>query len=93
MWWLTARAVGSGGVDGVLDDYVLTGQAALDAWEATGEMRYFEAGLALGEAAIRRFYDEEKGGFFDTAMTIGGDKTGSVARAAQAPAGCAHAGG
>ncbi len=58
-------------VEGVLDDYVLTGHAALDAWECTGEMRYFQAALGMGEAAVARFYDEEKGGFFDTAFDAG----------------------
>jgi uncharacterized protein YyaL (SSP411 family) len=64
-------------VPGVLDDYVFTGHAALDAWEATGEYRYFEAALALGERAIARFYDEERGGFFDTALE-GGEKIGAL---------------
>ena len=31
-------------VAGVLDDYVLLGHAALDAWELTGEMRYYDGG-------------------------------------------------
>jgi uncharacterized protein YyaL (SSP411 family) len=64
-------------IPGVLDDYVFTGHAALDAWEATGEFRYFEAALALGEAAIARFYDEERGGFFDTAHK-GGETIGAL---------------
>ncbi len=38
--------VGGEPVAGGLEDYVFTGHAALDAWEATGEMRYFEAALA-----------------------------------------------
>ncbi len=54
-------------VEGGLDDYGFTGHAALDAWETTGEMRYFEAALGIGEALVAKFYDEEKGGFFDTA--------------------------
>lgn len=53
-------------VAGVLEDYVFTGHASLDAWEATGEMRYFSAALSLGEAAVSKFYDKPKGGFFDT---------------------------
>ena len=52
---------------GVLEDHVFTGHAALDAWESTGEMRYFMAALAIAESALTRFYDEERGGFFDTA--------------------------
>ncbi len=63
----------AGGPVGGLEDYVFTGHAALDAWEATGEFRYYEAGLALGEAAVRLFYDEEKGGFFDTELMAAGE--------------------
>jgi uncharacterized protein YyaL (SSP411 family) len=64
-------------VPAVLEDYLFTAHAALDAWEATGEYRYFASALALGEAAVARFYDEEKGGFFDTEAK-GGDKLGAL---------------
>jgi len=60
-------------VAGVLEDYVFTGHAALDAWEATGEMRYFDAALRLGESAVSKFYDEAKGGFFDTERAVDGE--------------------
>jgi len=60
-------------VAGVLDDYVFTATAALDAWEATGEPRYFEAALRLGEVAMAKFYDTEKGGFFDTEAAAEGE--------------------
>jgi uncharacterized protein YyaL (SSP411 family) len=58
-------------VAGVLEDYAFLGNAALDAWEATGEMRYFAAARALGDALLARFSDAEPGdamsrGFFDT---------------------------
>jgi uncharacterized protein YyaL (SSP411 family) len=58
-------------VAGVLEDYAFLGNASLDAWEATGEMRYFAAARALGEALLARFSDAEPGdamsrGFFDT---------------------------
>jgi uncharacterized protein YyaL (SSP411 family) len=65
------------GIPGVLEDYLFTGHAALDAWEVTGEYRYFEDGMALGEAAIARFYDKEKGGFFDTEIE-GLEKIGAL---------------
>jgi uncharacterized protein YyaL (SSP411 family) len=64
-------------VPGVLEDYLFTAHAALDGWEVTGSYRYFEAALALGEAAIARFYDEEKGGFFDTEIA-GGEQLGAL---------------
>jgi len=64
-------AYGEGGtprqqVAGVLEDYGFLGNACLDAWEATGEMRYYDAGRALGDMMIARFYDAASGGFFDT---------------------------
>ena len=64
-------------IPGVLDDYLFTAHAALDAWEATGESHYFEAAHSLAEAAITRFYDQKKGGFFDTEIT-GSDKIGAL---------------
>jgi hypothetical protein len=40
--------------------------AALDAWEATGELRYFEVAEGLAERLLSRFYDEMGDAFFDT---------------------------
>lgn len=56
-------------VAGVLEDYVFSGHAALDGWECTGELRYFSIALKLCEAAVRKFFDEAQGGFFDTEFT------------------------
>jgi hypothetical protein len=53
-------------VAGVLDDYVFVGHAALDAWEMTGEMRYYTAAEAIMEGALKRFYDPTGCAFFDT---------------------------
>ncbi len=64
-------------VAGVLEDYVFSGHAALDAWEATGEFRFFDVALALTEAAVDLFYDADKGGFFDT-PPHSGDKLGAL---------------
>jgi uncharacterized protein YyaL (SSP411 family) len=60
-------------VAGVLDDYVFLGHAALDAWEATGEMRYFEAAEAIAESAVTRFYDRTGFAFFDTEVPAEGE--------------------
>jgi len=66
---------GSGArVAGVLDDYALAGNAALDAWEATGEARYYEAAEAIAEAVVKRFYDPVGGGFFDTESVADGEQ-------------------
>jgi len=49
-----------------LEDYAFVATAALDAWEATGEMRYFGAAKEIGDSMLARFYDAAGGGFFDT---------------------------
>ncbi len=53
-------------VPGVLEDYAFLGNAALDAWETSGELRYFTAAQELADLLLERFYDEAEGGFFDT---------------------------
>ena len=61
-------------VSAVLDDYVFLGHAALDAWEATGKMRYFEAASELMDMALARFYDAEGHAFFDTEIPEQGSR-------------------
>jgi uncharacterized protein len=61
-------------VAGVLDDYVNVGHAALDAWEMTGEMRYYEAAMKIAEGAVARFYDAVGCGFFDTEVLADGEQ-------------------
>jgi hypothetical protein len=53
-------------ISGVLEDYGFVANAALDAWETTGELRYFTAAREIGDAMLSRFYDGTGGGFFDT---------------------------
>jgi hypothetical protein len=53
---------------GVLDDYAFVANAALDAWEASGELRYFEAAKKIADAMLSRFYDVTGCGFFDTEL-------------------------
>ncbi len=48
------------------------GHAALDGWEATGELKYYEAAQAIADSAVARFYDEKGCGFFDTEIAGGG---------------------
>ncbi len=74
MWWRMARRVATAAqVAGVLDDYVFLGHAALDAWEMTGEMRYYDAAEAIMESAMARFYDSTGCGFFDTEAAAKGE--------------------
>ena len=60
------EGVSAARVAGVLEDYGFVANAALDAWEATGELRYFHAAQEIGDAMLTRFYDATGGGFFDT---------------------------
>ena len=65
-------------IPAVLDDYALLAHACVDAWETTGELRYYESAMQLAEAMVERFYDAEGGGFFDTEKNAG-DKLGALA--------------
>lgn len=66
-------------VPAVLDDYVFLANAALDAWEASGELRYFAVAEELAKALLARFHDGEGGGFFDTAQDpVEGKKLGAL---------------
>ena len=58
-------------IPAVLEDYTFLGNAALDAWEASGELRYFQAAEELAKALLDGFYDRESGGFFDTRQVTG----------------------
>ncbi len=60
-------------VAGVLDDYVFVAHAALDAWEVTGEMRYYQAAEAIAESVIARFYDKVGDGFCDMEIAVEGE--------------------
>ena len=53
-------------VAGGLEDYAFIANAALDAWETSGEFRYYVAAKEIGDAMLARFYDATGGGFFDT---------------------------
>ncbi len=61
-------------VAGVLEDYVFLGHAALDAWEATGELRYYTVADQIAEATLARFYDSKGEAFFDTASPAAGER-------------------
>ena len=58
-------------VAGVLEDYVFLGNACLDAWEATGEQRFYTVAKAITDVMIARFYDATEFGFFDTEQVAG----------------------
>ena len=62
---------------GVLDDYAFVAEACVEAWESTGERRYYEAAQQIADAMVARFYDRTGGAFFDTEAQ--GSKLGALA--------------
>ncbi|MCU1318527.1 MAG: hypothetical protein JWP98_45, partial [Edaphobacter sp.] len=83
-------AYGEGGgsgtrVAGVLEDYAFLGHAALNAWEVTGEIRYYRAAEQIGEATVKRFYDPVGDGFFDTEAPAEGETRLGVLGARRKP--------
>ena len=78
-------------VAGVLEDYAFVANAALDAWEATGEMKYFVAAKEIADAMLVRFYDATGWRVLRYGAECGGDW--GVECAAEAFAGFSYAGG
>ena len=72
-------------IAGVLEDYAFVGNAALDAWEATGDMHYYEAAEAIAEVLVQKFYDPVGGGFFDTEARSKGSRGSALSRFAESP--------
>jgi uncharacterized protein len=70
-------ADGAPRIEGLLEDQVLMATALLDGFEITGTSSYFDRALELMEITLRRFWDEQAGGFFDTARDLA-DRHGSL---------------
>jgi uncharacterized protein len=54
-------------VPGTLDDYAFTVHAAIDAWMASGQIRFYHVATMLAEAMVDRFYDRAAAAFYDSA--------------------------
>jgi uncharacterized protein len=61
--WRQGRAK----LDGYLEDYAAVAGGLLSLYAATGEPRWFTEARRLADAMLERFWDDEIGGFFDTA--------------------------
>ncbi len=60
-----SQRVGNDWAGGVLDDQVFMAAALLDAFELTGDKRYFDAAERTMKVCLEKFWDVEGGGFFD----------------------------
>jgi len=58
-------------VAGVLDDYAFTTVACLEAYEASGDLSYFNFARRIADRVLERFFDPVSGGFFDTEQQPG----------------------
>jgi uncharacterized protein YyaL (SSP411 family) len=67
-------------VDGLLDDQVFMVAALLDAYEVSGARMYFDRALELMQITLRRFWDDNTGGFLDTARDLN-DRLGNLTMA------------
>ena len=56
-----------GGAEGFAEDYAFFVQGLLDLYEATFEVRWLQWAERLQESMDRRFWDEEGGGYFNSA--------------------------
>jgi uncharacterized protein len=63
---------------GTLDDYAFTIHACIDAWLASGDMRYYNAAITLADAMIARFYDSTAGAFYDSPASATGAALGAL---------------
>jgi len=57
---------GDAAIAGFLDDYAFLAQALLDLFEVTSEVSYLKLSVDLATRGLKRFEDEENGGFFNT---------------------------
>jgi uncharacterized protein YyaL (SSP411 family) len=65
-------------ISGVLDDYAFIVDACVDAWEATGELKYYEAAADIADAMVSRFYDPLGSAFFDAELAEDGKILGAL---------------
>ena len=63
-------------VRGLLDDQILAIEAALDAFEATGNITYEMLAEEIGHYMLRALWDPEDGGFLDRAISIETEEIG-----------------
>jgi uncharacterized protein len=57
---------GEAAAAGQLDDYAYLALGMLDLYEATHDPRWLERSVALTEASVERFWDEQHGAFFES---------------------------
>ena len=62
--WRNGRVSGTA----FADDHALLAEACLTLYETTFDLRWFTEARALADELLRRFHDEERGGFFQTGI-------------------------
>ena len=72
-------------VAGLLDDYALTANACLDAYEATSDLSYFNFARRITDKMVSEFFDPISGGFFDAPQPAGDQQVLGVLGARRKP--------
>jgi hypothetical protein len=65
-----AHRLGGPRLEGVLDDQVFMAAALLDAYEATLDRKYFDHAERTMALALKKYWDQENGGFYDRAFDV-----------------------
>jgi uncharacterized protein YyaL (SSP411 family) len=72
--WVDGTLFHCPGIKALLDDYVNIVAALISAHEATGDPSHLNRAKALMRACIDKFWDNDKGGFFDTEEPVIGTR-------------------
>ncbi len=59
-------ASGESKIDGMLDDYAFSSWGFWEVYQVTGDERFFDLSIKFFDKAIELFWDNEKGGFFQS---------------------------
>jgi hypothetical protein len=60
---------GEAGIEGFIDDYIFASYGLLQLFQATGSADYLKEARSLIDYALEHFWDQDRGGFYFTAVT------------------------
>lgn len=66
MYFINGKLFHTNDVEAFLDDYINLIDAVMSAYEVTGESAYLERTVELMDICLKKLWDKDEGGFFDT---------------------------
>jgi uncharacterized protein YyaL (SSP411 family) len=69
-YFINSELLHTEGIKAILDDYIHLTDALISAYEVTGDLLYLNQADELMELCIKKFWDKDDGGFFDTEEEI-----------------------